>query len=53
MVVLSRKPDQSIWIGNVKVTISRVQGQTVRVGIEAPKSLPIRRAELAPLGGHP
>lgn len=46
MLVLSRKKGESIFIGDVKVTIVDVRGDRVRVGIEAPKETPIARAEL-------
>lgn len=47
MLVLSRKIEQSIYIGdNVKITIVRVKGGTVRLGIEAPAELKILRTEL-------
>jgi len=47
MLVLSRKMQQSIRIGDaVTVTILRVKGKTVRVGIEAPDDLKIVRGEL-------
>lgn len=51
MLVLSRKPGESIIAGDITITISRIQGNSVRVGIAAPKSVPIRRAELAPFSG--
>jgi carbon storage regulator CsrA len=47
MLVLSRKPGESIIIaGEIKITILEVIGNRVRVGIEAPKHIPIVRAEL-------
>jgi carbon storage regulator CsrA len=48
MLVLTRKPQQQIQLGNdIRITIVRIKGQTVRVGIEAPKSLRVLRSELA------
>ena len=50
MLVLSRKIGERIVIaGGVTVTVLAVNGQQVRLGIEALKSVSIRRAELAPL----
>ena len=50
MLVLSRKIGESIVIGGgVTVTVLAVNGQQVRLGIEAPRAVSIRRAELAPL----
>ena len=48
MLVLSRKVDQAILIGNdIQVTILRVEGNRVRIGITAPDDVAIRRAEIA------
>ena len=50
MLVLSRKLNQEIVIGdNVKVTILKVKGNTVRLGIEAPRNVRVVRGELPPL----
>ncbi len=50
MLVLSRKSGQRIVIGDdVVVTILKVRGNQVRIGIEAPASVSIRRDELAEL----
>ncbi|WOV85004.1 carbon storage regulator CsrA [Sporosarcina jeotgali] len=47
MLVLSRKPNESIQIGdNIEIRIIEVKGDTVRIGIEAPKSVDILRGEL-------
>ncbi len=47
MLVLTRKSRDTIRIGNsVTVTILRVKGNTVRVGIEAPRSVRVLRGEL-------
>lgn len=47
MLVLTRKPREEIRIGNgVTITILRVKGQQVRVGIEAPNDVRIVRGEL-------
>jgi len=48
MLVLSRKESESIVINeNIVVTIIRVAGGGVRIGIEAPREIRIRREELA------
>jgi len=50
MLVLSRKPGEKILIGdNVSVTIVRIGPNTVRIGIEAPQNMNIRREELEPV----
>jgi carbon storage regulator CsrA len=47
MLVLSRKTQERIQIGdNVVVTVLRVKGNMVRIGIEAPKNVRVMRAEL-------
>lgn len=48
MLVLSRKPGEKILIGDdVTITIVRIGPNTVRIGIEAPRSMNIVREELA------
>ena len=50
MLVLSRKLQQEIMIGdNIKVTVLKVKGNTVRLGIEAPRSVRVVRGELPPV----
>lgn len=53
MLVLSRRPQQKIVFPtlNIALNIIRVQGNVVRIGIEAPPEFPILREEL--LGGAP
>lgn len=47
MLVLTRKPDEQIRIGDdIVITIVRVKGNTIRVGIEAPKGVRVIRGEL-------
>jgi carbon storage regulator CsrA len=47
MLVLTRKQKESIKIGDsIVITILRVQGQSVRVGIEAPREVRVVRGEL-------
>lgn len=47
MLVLTRKLDEAIQIGDdIKITVLRVKGNTVRIGIEAPKSIRVVRDEL-------
>ncbi len=47
MLVLSRKQGESILIaGDIRITILRTNGRTIRLGIEAPDSVAIRRTEL-------
>jgi len=47
MLTLSRKPGQSIVIGNdIVITVKDIRGKTVRLSIEAPKGLSINREEV-------
>jgi carbon storage regulator len=47
MLILSRKTNEQIRIGDqITVTIVRVRGQAVRVGIEAPREMRVLRTEL-------
>jgi carbon storage regulator CsrA len=47
MLVLTRKATEQIQIGDsVVITILRVKGQSVRIGIEAPRDVRVMRAEL-------
>lgn len=47
MLVLSRRAGESVVVGdNVTVTILEVRGDVVRVGIDAPRSVSVHRAEL-------
>jgi carbon storage regulator CsrA len=49
MLVLTRKLQERIYIGdNITVTILRVKGQQVRIGIEAPRDVRVIRGELPP-----
>lgn len=53
MLVLSRKPGEKILIGDeVTVTIVRIGPNTVRIGIEAPRTMNIVREELCEPAGH-
>jgi len=47
MLVLSRMRDESIMIGdNIVITIVDIRGDKVRIGIEAPKEIPVHRQEV-------
>ncbi|NLW23718.1 MAG: carbon storage regulator CsrA [Clostridia bacterium] len=48
MLVLSRKPGQSLMIGdNIRITIMEIRTDgTVRVGIDAPKEIEVYREEI-------
>lgn len=47
MLVLSRKKNESIIINdNIVVMVIEIRGDKVRLGIEAPKDLPVHRQEV-------
>ncbi|MCX6647601.1 MAG: carbon storage regulator CsrA [bacterium] len=47
MLVLSRKKDETIIIGdNIELTVVEVKGDTVKLGINAPRDVKIFRGEL-------
>jgi carbon storage regulator len=47
MLVLTRKTNQSIVIGDdVEISVLAVAGDKVRIGIEAPRSVPVYRKEV-------
>lgn len=47
MLVLSRQRDESIMIGDdVEIIIVDVRGDKVRLGITAPKEIPVHRREI-------
>jgi len=47
MLVLSRKVDQAIVIGDgIEIQVNRIEGDTVKLGISAPRQVAILRKEL-------
>lgn len=47
MLVLSRKNQEAIKIGNdIEITIIAIEGEQVKIGIDAPKNIEIHRKEL-------
>ena len=47
MLALSRKKDEAIVINNnIEITVLEVKGDHVKLGISAPKSVPIYRKEV-------
>ena len=47
LLVLSRRRDQTLVIGdNVEVTVLEIKGGQVRLGINAPKTVPVHRGEI-------
>lgn len=49
MLVLTRKIGETIQIGeDIQLTVLRIKGNTIRIGIEAPASVRVRRGEIPP-----
>jgi carbon storage regulator len=47
MLVLTRKPNESIMIGDqIELSILSVSGEKVRIGVEAPREIPVFRKEI-------
>lgn len=47
MLVLTRKRDESIMIGDdIRITVVDVRGDQVKLGIDAPRSIPVHREEI-------
>lgn len=47
MLALSRKKDEAIVINNnIEITIIEIKGDQVKIGISAPKSVPVYRKEV-------
>jgi carbon storage regulator len=47
MLILTRRVSESVKIGDdVSVTILGVKGRQVRLGVSAPKSIPVHREEI-------
>ncbi len=47
MLVLTRKPGEAIQIGeNIELTVISIQGDQVKLGINAPKNIEIHRKEI-------
>jgi carbon storage regulator len=48
MLVLSRKLGEAIQIGpDIRITIAKIDSKSVRIGIEAPEHVSIKRQEIA------
>jgi carbon storage regulator len=47
MLVLTRKSNQSIMIGDdIEISVLSIMGEKVRIGIEAPRAVPVFRKEV-------
>jgi carbon storage regulator len=46
MLIFTRKKDEAFYIGDVRVVVTDVRGDRVRIGTDAPKSIAVHRAEV-------
>ncbi|MCW5935292.1 MAG: carbon storage regulator CsrA [Fimbriimonadia bacterium] len=47
MLVLTRKVNQSIMVGDdIEIVVLEVRGDQVRIGIQAPRDVPVHRREI-------
>ena len=46
MLVLNRKPGQSIMVGDIEILVTEVRGEQVRLGISAPGDVAVHRKEI-------
>ena len=47
MLALSRRTNESIMIGNdIEISILEIKGDQVKIGVKAPKSIPVFRKEI-------
>ena len=47
MLILSRKPGESIVVdGRITIKIMRLEGEVVKLGIDAPREVPVHRQEV-------
>ncbi len=47
MLILTRRRDEEIKIGEeIRIVVIGIEGNMVRIGIDAPKEIPVRRGEV-------
>ena len=49
MLVVSRKPGESVWVGDgINITVIEIKGSKIRLGVTADKETTILRGEICP-----
>lgn len=47
MLMLARREGESIMIGDeIRVVVVSVEGRTIKIGVEAPRDIPVHREEV-------
>jgi carbon storage regulator len=47
MLIITRRPGERLVLGDdIKIEVMEISGTTVRIGIDAPRELPVYREEL-------
>ena len=46
MLALTRKKGESLVINNIEITVLEIRGDQVKIGISAPKEVPVYRKEV-------
>ena len=50
MLVVSRKPGESVWVGDgITITVVEIKGSKIRLGVTADKETTILRGEICPV----
>ena len=52
-LVLRRRCGESIQMGDIRITVTRIRDFQVSIAIDAPRSIPVHRTELLELGRRP
>ena len=54
MLILTRKNGEEILIGeNIRLVVMKIEGNRIKLGLDAPQDVPIRRGELNPKEDEP